>query len=184
MASRAVSSVAKGTRIPSAIRHLARNGVEALKPQLVLSAATTSTTSGNGIESIDAGTPISPVNDDSFRRTWHKPKISRRKAHVLRKQAIREGTYGTFDGVNIGWDPAWDAEFLKPASSAPTQGRYRLTVPKQTSRQRTREQRAQKIERNMEGMDERIEAYHVAKHEAKPADTFENLHKKLMRVKK
>ena len=53
-------------------------------------------------------------------------------------------------------------------------GRYRVTVPKRTKRQRTREQRAQLIDRNMADMDTRIDEYYAAKHAAKPPDTFEN----------
>jgi Mitochondrial ribosomal protein mL59 len=143
------------------------------------------------------------------RRCWHKPKVSRRKAHVLRKHAIRTGTYGTYDPeTGTGWDAAWDADLfqrgpvggggrIQSASAdgdATTEqqatqgggalGRYRVTVPKRTKRHRTREQRAQLIDRNMADMDARIDEYYAAKHAAKPPNTFENLHKRLMRIKK
>jgi len=41
---------------------------------------------------------------------WRKPKISRRVANDLRKLAIRNGTYGTFNSeTGEGWNPLWDA---------------------------------------------------------------------------
>ena len=62
--------------------------------------------------------------------------------------------------------------------------RTRLRVPKKTSRQRTREARATKIESNMEGMQERIEQFYADKHASKPPKTFETTYKKLMRATK
>lgn len=177
----ATAAAAATPRLPSALRCLARDGVEALKPQLVLSKyPDPPTLIRGGIPGTAQSSPkLLQESEDDLRRSWHKPKVSRRKAHVLRKAAIRDGTYGSFDPQLGGWDPAWDEEFL--LKSASEQGRFRLTVPKKTSRQRNREQRAQKIEKNMEGMDQRIEEYYAAKHAAKPPDTFENRYKKLMK---
>jgi hypothetical protein len=62
--------------------------------------------------------------------------------------------------------------------------RYRVTAPKLTKRQRTREERAAAIDRTLVDMDRRIEEHHAARHASKPPDTFENRYKKLMRVKK
>jgi hypothetical protein len=156
---------------------------------------------------------------DDLRRTWHKPKVSRRRANVLRKRAIRDGTYGTFSiDTWEGWDPAWDsglfhqrrsprapavAKGIEPGGGAlsategedddddrrPTDSdggwcRYRVAVPKTTRRQRTREDRAKAIDRNLADMDRKIEEHHAARHASKPPDTFENRYKKLMRVKK
>ena len=71
------------------------------------------------------------------KNSWHKPAISGRKAAVLRKQAIREGTYGAFDpATGRGWDPLWDT----PAKVAS------IRAPKESKRERTRESRAQRIE--------------------------------------
>lgn len=144
-------------RFQSALRKLSQQGADALKPQLVVT---------------------SSAMDERF---WMPPAISKRKANVLRKQALAEGTYGSFDGTR-GWDPAWDVEMARSKSQG--QGRIRMRVPKSTTRQRTREQRAVKIERAMEGMDERIEQYYEDKQDAKPERTFENYYKQLMRVKK
>ena len=108
--------------------------------------------------------------------------LSNRIAKVIRKQAIRDGTYGTFEN-GTGWDSAWDVEL----SRSKPRGQGRLThmrVPKLPKYQRTREERARKIEEKMEGMDERMDQYHMEKQDAKPAETFENLYKKLMQVKK
>jgi hypothetical protein len=154
-----VAQQAATPRFQSALRKLSRHGVDALKPALVAAE--------------------NPMKDDR----WRPPAISNRVAKVLRKQAIRDGTYGSFQEAVGGWDPAWDVELarVKPAG----QGRLpQNRVPKKPKYQRTREARALKIESKMEGMDERMDAYHVDKHGAKPARTFENLHKSLMRVKK
>ena len=118
-------------------------------------------------------------------RLWNPPALSKRKAAVLRKEAIRNGTYGKFDSEKggIGWDPMWDVELAK--ASLGGLGRYpALRVPKKTSRTRTREIRAQKIETAMVGMDERMEEVQAAKHRNKPPVTFESTYKELMKVKK
>jgi len=153
-------SAAKGVAVPrfrSALKKLSQHGVEALLPKLIV----------HGVG----------------QQNWRPPLISNRVANMLRKQAVREGTYGSFSTETMkGWDPAWDVELAKNKPRG--QGRHRLKVPKKTSRERTREQRATKIEKKMEGMDDRIEEYYVEKHSKKPPQTFENLYKKLMRVKK
>ena len=144
-------------RFHSALKKLADRGVEALKPQRMVYA------------------------EDQV--VWRGPAISNRIANVLRKTAIREGSYGTFNAETLrGWDAQWDIdlEIAKPRGN----GRHRLRVPKKTGRQRTREARAVKIEKNMQGMQERIEEFHAEKQAKKPAETFENMYKKLMRARK
>jgi hypothetical protein len=97
----------------------------------------------------------------------------------MRKQAVRDGTYGTFDTeTGAGWDSAWDLQLAKDSPEG--SGRYRQGVHKKFSRVRSREMRAQKIEKNMEGMDQRMEDYYAEKAKRKPAKTFENVYKKLM----
>jgi len=161
------AAAAASTRFRSAVRKLSRDGVDALRPQQVPVVATTATAAkGPGI--------------DDEQRTWRKPAISKRVAKVLRKDAIRSGTYGSFDAeTGTGWDPSWDAALL--SSSGTQQNRYRITVPKTAKRHRTREQRAQRIEKKLDGMDERIEEYYAEKHESKPPKTFENEFKNLMK---
>ena len=142
-------------RFQAALRKLSEQGAKALRPVAVT------------------------VHETEQR--WRAPAISRRVARVLRKQAIRDGTYGSFNGTE-GWDPEWDVELAKAKPRG--QGRVpQLRIPKKTSRQRTRERRARKIEEQMEGMDERMEALMEEKSK-KPVETFEDVYKRLMRVKK
>lgn len=144
-------------RFHSALKKLADRGDEALKPQRVVYAAD--------------------------KVVWRGPAISNRIANVLRKTAIRDGSYGSFDTQTLkGWDAQWDInlEIAKPRGN----GRHRLRVPNKTGRQRTREARAVKIAKNMEGMHERIEEFYAEKQANKPAESFENMYKKLMRARK
>lgn len=103
-------------------------------------------------------------------RVWHPPLISKRKINVLRNIAKVEGTYGTFDPETLrGWDAQWDLELAvqRPRGT----GRYmQLRKPRLTSRERSREERAQKIEAALEGMDERMEALQEARVLAKKKD--------------
>jgi hypothetical protein len=147
-------------RFQSALKKLSQQGVEALKPQLVVR--------GGGA---------------ADQQVWRGPAISSRIANVLRKTAIKEGTFGAFNPEALcGWDPQWDVDLA--IVKARGHGRTRVRVPKKAGRQRNREMRAQKIEKNMEGMEERIEEFHSQKQASKPAETFENYYKKLMRARK
>lgn len=117
-------------------------------------------------------------------RSWRPPALSKRKAAVLRKEAIRNGTYGKFDTeTGLGWDPQWDVQLATATMGG--LGRYMaIRVPKKASRMRTREMRAQKIEAAMVGMDERMEEVQAAKHRNKPPVTFESKYKELLKAKK
>ena len=108
--------------------------------------------------------------------SWRKPRVSKRVAGVLRKQAIKEGTFGSFDvETGKGWDPKWD--------SLRQTGTMQLRPPKLTARQRTREQRASKIEKLMEDMDEKIDAHYKKKRESRTKErSFENWYKDLSKV--
>ena len=110
--------------------------------------------------------------------SWQKPKISRRVAAVLRKHAVVEGSYGSFDPeTGKGWDPKWDE--LRQI------GTMQLRPPKLTKRQRTRETRALKIEGLLEGMDKKIDDHYRKVREKKTkVRSFENLYKKLTSGKK
>ena len=161
MSSFSRKAVAAGApRFRSALRKLEQHGAKALQPQFTI----TEDLTGEG--------------------RWRKPAVSKRVANVLRKQAIKDGTYGNFRGPAMGgWDPAWDVEMAKVKSRG--QGRHgRLAPPKKANRQRTRQERAEKIEKKMEGMDERIEQHFLEKHANKPTKTFQNLYKSLMKVRK
>ncbi|GKY97288.1 hypothetical protein MPSEU_000687200 [Mayamaea pseudoterrestris] len=146
-------------RFKSALKKLAVQGSEALKPQHV------------------------PSADMASRSHWKPALISNRIASVLRKQAVREGTYGSFNTETLtGWDAQWDVELASIRSQG--SGRIQIRPPNKTSRQRTREKRATKIETTMQDMNERIESYYQEKHSAKPAKTFENNYKQQMIIKR
>jgi hypothetical protein len=157
-------------RFRSAARLLQKHGVAALLPTRV--------------ERIHRDQLNQQSVTAQHRTTWRAPAISKRKAAALRKQAIREGTYGSFDGeTGVGWDPEWDVR-LAVAKTGGQLGRFPYQrVPKKTGRQRTREERARQLEAKMQGMDERMEALHAEKHAKKPPKTFENLFKKLSQNK-
>ncbi|EEC50715.1 predicted protein [Phaeodactylum tricornutum CCAP 1055/1] len=146
-------------RFRSAVRKLAQHGSEALQPKAVISLVTKE-------------------------RVWRNPLISNRIARTLRKQAIVDKTYGSFDAeTGIGWDPQWDVQVA--INKAQGQGRYpSIKIPKKTKRNRTREARALKIEANMVGMDERMEDIWKQRQASKPPKTFENLYKRNLKVKK
>lgn len=150
-----VASVAP--KFKAALKKLAHQGSDALRPQLI-------------------------VSQDATSSHWKPPLISNRVANVLRKQAINEGTYGSFDTEALrGWDAQWDVDLASSRSKGT--GRIKIRPPNKTSRQRTRETRAKKLEATMQDMDGRIETYYQGKQNAKPAKSFENFHKQLMQVK-
>ena len=104
------------------------------------------------------------------KESWRKPAISGREAAILRKAAIRDGTYGAFDPqTGRGWDPLWD----KPGKVSS------IRPPKETKRERTRESRAERIEQLLEQADEKIEAYRKAQLEKKPEPGIENMFKRM-----
>lgn len=158
MASKGLAAVVT-PRFRSAARKLSRKGVDALKPQKV------TVVDRWGMEE----------------EKWRRPSISRRKANVLRKEAISQGNYGSFDAsTGIGWDPHWDLDLEKAKSKG--SGRLRITPPKKAARQRNREERALKVEKNMADMDQKIDEYHLAKQQAKPPKTFENKYKAMTKL--
>ncbi|CAB9512789.1 expressed unknown protein [Seminavis robusta] len=147
------------TKLPAAVRKLCQHGVEALKPQLIKNSNT------------------------RLSQHWNPPAIPKRSQSMLRKRAVREGTYGSFDATTgKGWDPAWDIELAKTGNGGGN-GRIRLRPNKKTSRDRTREQRAQKIEKTMEDMDEQIAQYYMDRKAEKPVKDFEWYFKKHTRRK-
>jgi len=91
---------------------------------------------------------------DALRPSLYKgryiaPLVSRRVAAGIRKRALIEGTFGSFQANEGGWDPSWDISkkmfFLRPH--------------KGHKRERTREDRANKITTAMEGMPARMEKH-------------------------
>lgn len=151
----------------AALRHLAEKGVEALKPQKI-------TTKPVEI----AGHLIKPPKE-----VWRRPVVSKRVGNVLRKQAIRDGTYGSFNTqTGVGWDPMWDLALKPNRFSATRYGGIR--PPKKTKRERTREERANKVEEKLATQNEKIEEYYTQKEEARVQDmSFEARFKRLSRAR-
>lgn len=150
----------------SAIRHLVRHGVEALKPQRVET------------KPVHAGSQYVAKPSQTV---WRRPVVSKRVANVLRKQSIQDGSYGNFDvNTGAGWDPLWDLA-LKPNQYKVT--RFGGVQPsKKTSRERSREERARKIEANLETRLEKMEEYYIEKEESRVQEKgFEATFKRLAR---
>lgn len=96
--------------------------------------------------------------------SWRKPKISARQAAGLRKQAVVDGTYGSFCPERGGWDPAWDKQY---------RAQY-VRSPKGHKRERTRAERIAKIDKRMEEMPAKLKAHRADAEALKPAKTREN----------
>ena len=97
------------------------------------------------------------------------PKVSKRVGNDLRKQALKEGTYGSFDSVaGVGWDPSWD--FALKATQYQVSRFGGIRPNKRTSRERTREERAQKLEKNLETRLDKMEEYYVNKEKLRVKD--------------
>mmetsp|Transcript_9669 Transcript_9669/g.16140 ORF Transcript_9669/g.16140 Transcript_9669/m.16140 type:complete len:156 (-) Transcript_9669:149-616(-) len=150
---------AKLPKMRSALRHLCLHGGDALKAHRV-----------------------SPESSSSTK--WRRPLVSKRVAADLRKKAIREGTYGSFNAqTGVGWDPQWDRKNNNTSSSSSSMpGSMHLRKPTKPNQQlRNREERAQRIETLLEGMDDKIENYYVEKQENKPVKNFEHIFKNLLK---
>lgn len=158
----------------AAVRYLCKHGIEALRPHLK-------------------------------NEKWRKPMISRRVAADLKKAAIRTGTYGKFDSeTGVGWDPLWDtpqpnrnrfkynnANLLASANTEDDMasaideilmgsnkgGIHNIRPPKGHKRERTRENRAQKIEKLLEQADQKIEDYRLERVGRKPGTGIEEEYK-------
>lgn len=185
------------TKIPSALRYLHKFGIDALKPTKIpsvtnlplsssSSSATTATIPNNINDMISSYHPI------NRRQRWSKPKVSKRIANTLRKKAIRNGTYGTYDpNTGIGWDASWDnhnnTTFNTPTTKSSLSFNneniswMEIRPYKDTKRERTREARAKKIEDLLTTADDKILEYRLAQKEKKPEPGIENLIKKMMR---
>ena len=117
------------------------------------------------------------------KEVWRRPLLSKRVANTIRKQAIEEGTYGTFDvATGKGWDPVWDLTLYKSHYSAIRPAPFgKLQPSKKTSRERSREQRAQKIETNLSNNRQAMEEYYVEKEQSRvQAQNFEARFKRML----
>ena len=143
----------------------------------------------HGVEALRA----QKVNDK-----WRKPAVSKRVAADLRKIAIRNGTYGTFNTeTGVGWDPAWDAperhsrkSITEDAGATAVDnilmgsnpgGISSIRPAKLHKRERTRESRAQKIENLLAQADEKIEEYRLELEAKKPKPGIEEEFKRAMK---
>lgn len=151
-------------KIRSALKHLHRIGSAALQPTKM-------------------------VDPTQKRQKWAKPIVSRRIAADLRKKAIREGTFGSYDSTNgIGWDPVWDAKTITRGDDGKridicSNGKLpwmQIRPPKETKRVRTREARAVKIEKLLEVADDKILQHKLDLEERKPKPGIENTIKKMI----
>jgi hypothetical protein len=149
----------------SALRHLCQHGAEALKPQKVVTPA------------IQVGSFIAKPP----REVWRRPLLGKRVAKTIRKLALQEGTYGTFDVQDgSGWDPTWDVVLYSNRYHATRFGA--IQPPKKTSRQRNREDRAKKLEQTLEGREEAMDKYYTEKEESRVQDkSFEARFKRMLK---
>eukprot|EP00980_Cylindrotheca_fusiformis_P021247 scaffold8173_cov105-Cylindrotheca_fusiformis.AAC.3 len=149
----------------AALRHLCEKGVGALQPQKVTKPA------------VQIGSHVARP----AKQVWRGPVISKRVANDIRKEALRTGTYGSFDSINgIGWDPTWDLVLKKNQFKVKRFGG--MLPPKKTSRERNREERAKKLDEQLETREEKMEEYYVSKEESRVQDkSFEAHYKRLLR---
>jgi hypothetical protein len=141
-------------RIPSALQHLHKLGADALKPTKI-------------------------IDTTRKQQRWKKPVVSKRIAKTLRKTALRNGTYGSYDHENgVGWDPSWDED----ARSGKINW-MQIRPPKETKRERTREARATKIENLLEGADDKIAAFKLEQLKKKPEPGIESVLKRMSKAK-
>jgi hypothetical protein len=149
----------------AALRHLCQYGVDALMPTQTKSKV------------VAVGSYVAK----SSRDIWHRPLISKRVANDIRKQAIRGGTYGSFDNITgMGWEPTWDLVLYSNRYQAQRIGN--LKPSKKTKRQRNREERAKKLEENLVGQTQAMEEYYEEKVQAKVQDkSFEARYKRIVR---
>lgn len=104
--------------------------------------------------------------------------VSKRIAATLRKKAVREGLFGSYDpSTGKGWDPKWDIDSTTTESNQLPQ----LRPMKETKRERTREERALKIETLLEQADEKILQHRKQQIDKKPERGIENLLKKMLK---
>eukprot|EP00536_Pseudo-nitzschia_multiseries_P006888 jgi/Psemu1/286753/fgenesh1_pg.153_\ len=150
----------------AALRHLCQQGEQALKPQKVVAEA-----------SVSFHQHISKP----AREVWRRPKVSKRVANDIRKQALKNGTYGSFcDKTGVGWNPEWDVVLQQHRFET---NRFAGVKPaKNTSRERSREERAERLEKNLEGRLEAIEEHYSEKEASRIQDkSFEARMKRMAR---
>ena len=137
----------------AALRHLCRHGENALKSQKVVTEAVV----------------INNHIAKPAREVWRRPKVSKRVANVIRKNAIKNGTYGSFcDKTGTGWNAEWDLVLQQHRHEVTRFGGMKPS--KKTARERNREERALKLEQNLEKRLELIEEYYTEKEASRVKD--------------
>ena len=131
------------------LKKLAQHGAAALKPRQV---------------------PTAPGQVNP----WRRPLVSRREAAVARKEALRNGTFGTFDPEKGGWLREWD----------PVRAPRVLIPPKGHKRDRTRAERFRNVEARLQDMPRLIEEHRKTVQARKPPPGVETLLKRLVRRRK
>lgn len=105
---------------------------------------------------------------------YWSPIVSKRKANVLRKNSIADGTFGTFDPAVGGWDCAWDVpksfHFIKP---------HRGHL-----RERTRPTRAAVITKAMASMPDKLAKMRADVDSRKPKKDFSFMLKRIAGLSK
>uniref|UniRef100_A0A7S1XMQ3 MRPL25 domain-containing protein n=1 Tax=Phaeomonas parva TaxID=124430 RepID=A0A7S1XMQ3_9STRA len=105
---------------------------------------------------------------------WRKAAISAKNQARLRKTALMEGTFGKFDpATGKGWDPAWD-----PVSKVVPFRPRRLR-----RRERTREERFQRIQTKLKDVDRLAEENRLERKARKPVIGIAETYKKLLGFK-
>ena len=109
-----------------------------------------------------------------LRASFLATAASRREAAVARKQALRDGTFGTFDPEKGGWLREWD----------PVRAPRVLIPPKGHKRDRTRAERFRNVEARLQDMPRLIEEHRKTVQARKPPPGVETLLKRLVRRRK
>jgi hypothetical protein len=164
----------------SALRHLCQHGAEALKPQKTLTQPVVVAVVAR--ESSSPSSSPSPYIAKPSREVWRRPLVSKRVANDLRKKALRDGTYGQFDAATgTGWDPLWDR--IVHSNQYTATHKNLLAPPKKIVRDRQlREDRAKRLEQNLEGQADAMEKYYTEKEQARVQDkSFEAQYKRMLR---
>ena len=91
---------------------------------------------------------------------------------------MREGVFGSYDpNTGKGWDPQWDIDSSTTVSNQLPW--MQIRPHKETKRERTREDRAVRIETLLESADDKILQHRIAQREKRPERGIEVLLKKI-----
>ena len=149
----------------AALRHLAKHGAEALKSQKII-------TQPKEVH----GRIVKPAKE-----IWLRPVVSKRVGNDLRKKAIREGSFGTFNAeTGVGWMPEWDLVLKRNSHRVTRYGG--MHPPKKTKRERTRQERAEALDQILETRLEKVEEHYVEKEAGRVQEGgFEAMFKRMTR---